>query len=200
MALTRRTVQRPSSYPEEPETSDIGSELDDPHTLARGQKRPATPAAASGSLDALVQAMARTNALLYANLIASGGPTPTDFPVTINGANVPTPSNNTAGQYVPLWLNNLGRVVTVRVVARFAVPGGRVKLSRLNDLSDRGKISELALSGIEPNGTMSDWIPLRHNETVWISLAAQGDGTFAPLSTADLFHVQVFDPTVLIPR
>lgn len=93
------------------------------------------------------------------------------------------PSGNTA--FFRLYENNLGRLVAVKVVANFNVPGSTVNISLTNDPSGNGIIQTLSSSG----PVISNVVWVKPDNTLFINTADTAFSLFG-----SIFRVLVFDP------
>ena len=93
------------------------------------------------------------------------------------------PSGNTSFQR--LYENNLGRLVSVRVVANFNVPGAAANISLTNDPSGNGIIQTLSSGG----PVISNVIWVKPDSTLYINTADTAFSLFG-----SIFRVLVFDP------
>jgi len=93
------------------------------------------------------------------------------------------PSGNTS--YFRLYENNLGRLVSCKVVADFNVPGATANISITNDPSGNGIVQTLASSG--PVVSTTIWV--KPDQTIYINTA---DPVFSLFGS--VFRVLVFDP------
>jgi len=121
----------------------------------------------------------RLEKLVAMTLLASGP----SLPVTSVATNFVGSQIGTTNRYLDLYTNNYPRLVAVKVVAEFAVPGASVNLSY--QMSDNGKIDTLASSG----KVISETIWLKPNQTLYINTAN-------PVFTCagSTFRVLLFDP------
>lgn len=93
------------------------------------------------------------------------------------------PSGNTS--FFRLYENNLGRLVSCKIVADFNVPGAAASISLTNDPSGNGIIQTLSSSG----PVISNNIWVKPDSTVYINTA---DTAFSLFGST--FRVLVFDP------
>lgn len=118
-------------------------------------------------------------------LLSSGNAPVTVIGNTFVGAQIDpgAPSGNTS--YFRLYENSLGRLVSVKVVADFVVPGAAVNISLTNDPSDNGVIQTLSSAGAVISNTV--WV--KPDSTLYINTA---DTAFSLFGST--FRVLVFDP------
>lgn len=93
------------------------------------------------------------------------------------------PSGNTSFQR--LYENNLGRLVSCKVVADFNVPGAAANISIANDASGNNIVQTLSSSG----PVISNTIWVKPDQTIYINTA---DVAFSLFGST--FRVLVFDP------
>lgn len=127
----------------------------------------------------LNQRLERIENLLTMSLLASGS----SLPVTSVASVFSGDLIGTTDRYLDLYANSYQRMVSVKVVAEFAVPGATVDLSYQN--SDNGKIDTLSSTG----KVISDTIWLRPRQTLYINTA---DTVFS--AAGSVFRVLLFDP------
>jgi hypothetical protein len=118
-------------------------------------------------------------------LLSSGNAPVTVIGNTFVGAQIDpgAPSGNTS--YFRLYENSLGRLVSVKVVADFVIPGATANISLTNDPSGNGIIQTLASSG----AVISNTIWVKPDSTLYINTA---DTAFSLFGST--FRVLVFDP------
>jgi hypothetical protein len=101
----------------------------------------------------------RIERLLKLQLMASGSSLPTTSVATnFQGIQI-----DTTDRYLKLWTNSYNRLVSLKVVAVFAIPGATVKLSL--EQSDNGIIDILASTG----KVISETIWLKPNQSIFIN-------------------------------
>ena len=93
------------------------------------------------------------------------------------------PSGNTS--FFRLYENNLGRLVSLKVVGDFNVPGAAANISLTSDPSGNGIIQTLSSAGV----VVSNVIWVKPDSTVYINTA---DTAFSLFGST--FRVLVFDP------
>lgn len=121
-------------------------------------------------------------------LLGNGTPPVTVIGNTFVGAEIDpdpllVPSGNTS--YFRLYENNLGRLVSCKIVADFNVPGAAANISITSDPSNNGVVQTLASTG----PVISNAIWVRPNYTVYINTADTAFSLFG-----SVFRVLVFDP------
>lgn len=121
-------------------------------------------------------------------LLSSGSAPVTVIGNTFVGAQIDpdpalVPSGNTA--FFRLYENNLGRLVSCRIVADFNVPGAAANVSLTSDPSGNGIIQTLSSGGV----VVSNVIWVKPDSTVYINTA---DTAFSLFGST--FRVLVFDP------
>lgn len=121
-------------------------------------------------------------------LLSSGSAPVTVIGNTFVGAQIDPdpaliPSGNTS--YFRLYENSLGRLVSVKVVADFNVPGAAANISITNDPSNNGVVQTLSSGG----PVISNVIWVKPDSTLYI---ATGDPVFSLFGST--FRVLVFDP------
>jgi hypothetical protein len=121
-------------------------------------------------------------------LLSSGSAPVTVIGNTFVGAQIDpdpalVPSGNTS--YFRLYENNLGRLVSCRVVADFNVPGASANISLTSDPSGNGIIQTLSSGG----PVISNVVWIKPDSTLYINTA---DAAFSLFGST--FRVLVFDP------
>ena len=121
-------------------------------------------------------------------LLSSGSAPVTVIGNTFFGAQIDpdpglVPSGNTS--FFRLYENNLGRLVSCRIVADFNVPGAAANVSLTSDPSGNGIIQTLSSGGV----VVSNVIWVKPDSTVYINTA---DTAFSLFGST--FRVLVFDP------
>lgn len=121
-------------------------------------------------------------------LLSSGSAPVTVIGNTFVGAQIDpdpglVPSGNTS--FFRLYENNLGRLVSCRIVADFNVPGAAANISLTSDPSGNGIIQTLSSAGV----VVSNVIWVKPDSTVYINTA---DTAFSLFGST--FRVLVFDP------
>lgn len=121
-------------------------------------------------------------------LLSSGSAPVTVIGNTFVGAQIDpdpalVPSGNTS--YFRLYENNLGRLVSCRVVADFNVPGASANISLTSDPSGNGIIQTLSSGG----PVISNVVWIKPDTTLYINTA---DTAFSLFGST--FRVLVFDP------
>lgn len=121
-------------------------------------------------------------------LLSSGNAPVTVIGNTFVGAQIDpdpllVPSGNTS--YFRLYENNLGRLVSCKVVADFNVPGATANISLTNDPTNNGVIQTLYSGGVVISNTI--WV--KPDSTLYIGTA---DTAFSLFGST--FRVLVFDP------
>jgi hypothetical protein len=121
-------------------------------------------------------------------LLSSGSAPVTVIGNTFVGAQIDpdpafVPSGNTA--FFRLYENNLGRLVSCRIVGDFNVPGASANISLTSDPSGNGIIQTLSSGG----PVISNVIWVKPDSTVYINTA---DTAFSLFGST--FRVLVFDP------
>lgn len=121
-------------------------------------------------------------------LLSSGSAPVTVIGNTFVGAQIDpdpalVPSGNTS--YQRLYENNLGRLVSCRIVADFNVPGAAANISLTSDPSGNGIIQTLSSGG----PVISNVIWVKPDSTIYINTA---DTAFSLFGST--FRVLVFDP------
>lgn len=121
-------------------------------------------------------------------LLSSGSAPVTVIGNTFIGAQIdPDPALVPSGNrsYFRLYENNLGRLVSCRVVGNFNVPGSTANISLTSDPSGNGIIQTLSSGG----PVISNVIWVKPDSTLYISTA---DTAFSLFGST--FRVLVFDP------
>jgi len=121
-------------------------------------------------------------------LLSSGDAPVTVIGNTFVGAQIDpdpalVPSGNTSFQR--LYENNLGRLVSCKIVANFNVPGAAANISITNDPSGNGIVQTLASTG----PVISNTIWVKPDSTIYINTADTAFSLFG-----SVFRVLVFDP------
>lgn len=121
-------------------------------------------------------------------LLSSGSAPVTVIGNTFVGAQIDpdpglVPSGDTS--YFRLYENNLGRLVSVKVVANFNVPGATANISLTNDPSNNGVVQTLSSGG----PVISNVIWVKPDSTLYINTADTAFSLFG-----SVFRVLVFDP------
>jgi hypothetical protein len=121
-------------------------------------------------------------------LLSSGSAPVTVIGNTFVGAQIDpdpglVPSGNTS--FFRLYENNLGRLVSAKIVANFNVPGATANISLTSDPSGNGIIQTLSSGG----PVISNVIWVKPDSTIYINTA---DPTFSLFGST--FRVLVFDP------
>ena len=121
-------------------------------------------------------------------LLSSGNAPVTVIGNTFFGAQIDpdpalVPSGNTSFQR--LYENNLGRLVSCKIVANFNVPGAAANISITNDPSGNGIIQTLSSAGVVISNTI--WV--KPDSTLYINTADTAFSLFG-----SVFRVLVFDP------
>lgn len=132
-----------------------------------------------GRLDRIDANLKEIHTLLKMILLASGG----SMPVTSVPTNFVGDLIGTTDKYLELYSNNYNRLVAVKVVADFAIPGSTLKLSLQS--SDNGRIATLSSLGL----VTSDTIWLQPRQTLYVNSA---DTAFTLAGTT--IRVLMFDP------
>lgn len=125
----------------------------------------------------------RLEKLVAMTLLASGS----SLPVTSVATVFVGDQIGTQDRYLDLYQNNYPRLVAVKVVAEFVLPGSSVDLSL--QLTDNGKIDTLSSAG----KVISETIWLKPNQTLYINTA---DTAFT--LNGSTFRVLLFDPISFI--
>lgn len=125
----------------------------------------------------------RLEKLMAMVLLASGPSLPVTKVATVFMGN----KIGTTDKYLELYTNNYKRLVAVKVVAEFLIPGATVDLSIEN--SDNGKVDTLASTG----KVISETVWLVPNQTLYINTA---DTVFS--CAGSIFRVMLFDPLNLL--
>lgn len=121
-------------------------------------------------------------------LLSSGSAPVTVIGNTFTGATIdPDPALVPSGNesFFRLYENNLGRLVSVKIVADFNVPGAAANISLTSDPSGNGIIQTLSSGG----PVISNVIWVKPDSTVYINTA---DTAFSLFGST--FRVLVFDP------
>ena len=139
-------------------------------------------------LDKIEKAMENLLRLQRMILLSSGSAPVTVIGNTFVGAQIDpdpglVPSGNTS--FFRLYENNLGRLVSCRVVGDFNVPGSTANISLTNDPSGNGIIQTLSSGG----PVVSNVIWVKPDSTIYINTA---DTAFSLFGSN--FRVLVFDP------
>jgi hypothetical protein len=127
----------------------------------------------------------REEQILYLTLLAQNGP--------VTEVTQPTTGNDITAVYTELFRNNTNNPVRLQVFADFVNPGVGVILSTSADVSDNGKVDELAL--IANGRTESVQIIVLPTYSLWVK---DRDPTFFPMQQTDVVRVRVFDPAKLV--
>ena len=133
------------------------------------------------SLDEIKDILRGSQALLKMGILSAGG----SFPTTLIGNNFIGDTIGTRDNYVELYKNNYQRLIALKVVAEFAVPGATASISLTTDRSNNGRVDILSSAG----KVSSDTIWARPNETIYINTA---DTAFT--LNGSIFRVLIFDP------
>ncbi len=127
----------------------------------------------------LTQRLARLENLLSLALMASGPSLPVTSVATVFAGDL----IGVTDRYLELYSNRYNRLVAVKVVADFNIPGATADLSL--QTTDNGKIDNLSSVG----NTISGTIWLRPQQSLYINTA---DTAFSLNGT--VFRVLLFDP------
>ena len=133
------------------------------------------------SLDEIKDILRGSQALLKMGILSAGG----SLPTTLIGNNFIGDTIGTRDNYVELYKNNYQRLIALKVVAEFAVPGATASISLTTDRSNNGRVDILSSAG----KVISDTIWVRPNETIYINTA---DTAFT--LNGSIFRVLIFDP------
>ena len=133
------------------------------------------------SLDEIKDILRGSQALLKMGILSAGG----SLPTTLIGNNFIGDTIGTRDNYVELYKNNYQRLIALKVVAEFAVPGATASISLTTDRSNNGRVDILSSAG----KVISDTIWARPNETIYINTA---DTAFT--LNGSIFRVLIFDP------
>lgn len=121
----------------------------------------------------------RLERLVAMTLLSSGSSLPVTSVATIFAGD----QIDVQDRYLDIYSNNYNRLVAVKVIGEFVVPGSTVDLSYQNN--DNGKIDTLSSLG----KVISDTIWLKPNQTLYINTA---DTAFS--CNGSVFRVLLFDP------
>ncbi len=133
------------------------------------------------SLDEIKDILRGSQALLKMGILSAGG----SLPTTLIGNNFIGDTIGTRDNYVELYKNNYQRLIALKVVAEFAIPGATASISLTTDRSNNGRVDILSSAG----KVISDTIWVRPNETIYINTA---DTAFT--LSGSIFRVLIFDP------
>ena len=133
------------------------------------------------SLDEIKDILRGSQALLKMSILSAGG----SLPTTLIGNNFIGDTIGTRDNYVELYKNNYQRLIALKVVVEFAVPGATASISLTTDRSNNGRVDILSSAG----KVISDTIWARPNETIYINTA---DTAFT--LNGSIFRVLIFDP------
>ena len=133
------------------------------------------------SLDEIKDILRGSQALLKMGILSAGG----SLPTTLIGNNFIGDTIGTRDNYVELYKNNYQRLIALKVVAEFAIPGATASISLTTDRSNNGRVDILSSAG----KVISDTIWARPNETIYINTA---DTAFT--LNGSIFRVLIFDP------
>ncbi len=133
------------------------------------------------SLDEIKDILRGSQALLKMGILSAGG----SLPTTLIGNNFIGDTIGTRDNYVELYKNNYQRLIALKVVAEFAIPGATASISLTTDRSNNGRVDILSSAG----KVISDTIWVRPNETIYINTA---DTVFT--LSGSIFRVLIFDP------
>lgn len=133
------------------------------------------------SLDEIKDILRGSQALLKMGILSAGG----SLPTTLIGNNFIGSTIGTTDNYVELYKNNYQRLIALKVVAEFAIPGATASISLTTDRSNNGRVDILSSAG----KVISDTIWVRPNETIYINTA---DTAFT--LNGSVFRVLIFDP------
>lgn len=132
-------------------------------------------------LNMIRREVAETKALMKMILLSAGGSLPTTaIGTTFSGTQI-----DVSPTYRELYKNNLNRLIAVKVVADFVVPGATISLSLTNDPSRNGEVEVLASTG----KVISETLWIKPDYSIYI---ANRDTTFS--LNGSTFRVLLFDP------
>jgi hypothetical protein len=132
-------------------------------------------------LNEIKEILRGSQSLLKLGILSAGG----SLPTTLIGNNFIGDTIGTTDNYVELYKNNYQRLVALKVVAEFVVPGATASISLTTDRSNNGRIDLLSSAG----KVISDTIWVKPNETIYINTA---DTAFS--LNGSVFRVLIFDP------
>jgi hypothetical protein len=132
-------------------------------------------------LNEIKEILRGSQSLLKLGILSAGG----SLPTTLIGNNFIGDTIGTTDNYVELYKNNYQRLVALKVVAEFVVPGATASISLTSDRSNNGRIDLLSSAG----KVISDTIWVKPNETIYINTA---DTAFS--LNGSVFRVLIFDP------
>jgi hypothetical protein len=132
-------------------------------------------------LNMIRREMQETKTLLKMVLLSAGG----SLPTTAIGTTFAGTQIDVSPTYRELYKNNLNRLLAVKVVADFVVPGAIVSLSITNDPSRNGEVDVLSSTG----KVISETLWIKPDYSLYI---ANRDTTFS--LNGSTFRVLLFDP------
>lgn len=135
----------------------------------------------SATLDNVVAELRELQSIARLILFTAGG----SLPTTTIGPNFLGSQIGTTDEYRPIFKNNYNRLVALKVVGEFAVPGATASLSLTTDRSNNGRIDLLSSSG----KVISETLWLRPEDTLYINTA-----NTAFTLDGSVFRVLLFDP------
>jgi len=135
----------------------------------------------SANLDNVVAELRELQSLVRLVLFTAGG----SLPTTTIGPNFLGSTIGTTDEYRPLYKNNYNRLIALKVVGEFAVPGATASLSLTTDRSNNGRIDILSSTG----KVISETLWLKPEDTLYINTA----NTVFTLD-GSVFRVLLFDP------
>ena len=135
----------------------------------------------SANLANVVAELRELQSLVRLVLFTAGG----SLPTTTIGPNFLGSTIGTTDEYRPLYKNNYNRLIALKVVGEFAVPGATASLSLTTDRSNNGRIDILSSTG----KVISETLWLKPEDTLYINTA----NTVFTLD-GSVFRVLLFDP------
>jgi hypothetical protein len=132
-------------------------------------------------LNMIRREMQETKTLLKMVLLSAGG----SLPTTAIGSTFTGNQIDVSPTYVELYKNNLNRLLAVKVVADFVVPGATISISLTKDQSRNGEVDVLASTG----KVISETLWIKPDYSLYI---ANRDTTFS--LNGSTFRVLLFDP------
>jgi hypothetical protein len=135
----------------------------------------------AATLDNVVAELRELQSIARLILFTAGG----SLPTTTIGPNFLGSTIGTTDEYRPLYKNNYNRLIALKVVGEFAVPGATASLSLTTDRSNNGRIDILSSTG----KVISETLWLKPEDTLYINTA----NTVFTLD-GSVFRVLLFDP------
>lgn len=135
----------------------------------------------AATLDNVVAELRELQSIARLILFTAGG----SLPTTTIGPNFLGSTIGTTDEYRPLYKNSYNRLIALKVVAEFAVPGATASLSLTTDRSNNGRIDILYSAG----KVISETLWLKPEDTLYINTA-----NTAFTLDGSVFRVLLFDP------